>query len=70
LTAREFAEWIAYRSLEPFGDDWDQAAMIGFAVNRTMGGRAMIEDFRPERETTEEDKAERFRERLRGGLGG
>lgn len=44
--------------------------MIGFAVNRTMGGRAMIEDFRPERETTEEDKAERFRERLRGGLGG
>lgn len=31
MDGREFMEWMAYYNLEPFGDDWQQAAKIAAA---------------------------------------
>lgn len=32
IDSREFAEWIAYHSLEPFGDEWFRDAQLTAAV--------------------------------------
>jgi ADP-ribosylglycohydrolase len=38
-----------YRAAEPWGDDWDQAAVIASSIcNRLQSrGRVKLEDFRP-----------------------
>ena len=53
MTAKEFWEWIEYYRLEPFGDEWDQAAEIGFTVAACSGNvkrgalRRFHENFKP-----------------------
>jgi len=37
MTACEFHEWIQYYQLEPFGDEWEQAAEIGYTVAEASG---------------------------------
>lgn len=32
IDSAEFAEWLAYYNLDPWGDDWQQAAMIGSLI--------------------------------------
>lgn len=33
IEPRQFTEWMAYHRLEPFGDEWEQAATISMATN-------------------------------------
>lgn len=36
------ATWEAYYRLEPWGDDWTQAARIEAAIKNTMGGQDVL----------------------------
>lgn len=47
MTSRELAEWMAYERLEPFGETRAdvRAALICWAFNGTMGGKARMDDF-------------------------
>jgi len=35
IQPRLLDEWIAYHRLEPWGDDWEQAAMIAAKIHNT-----------------------------------
>lgn len=45
MTPGQFDEWLAYWALEPWGDEWDQAAHICAATHNAgvmpWGGKAM-----------------------------
>ncbi len=54
-----------YRAIEPWGDDWDQAAIIAATTANAMrnkGKAAKLEDFRPvykrRRQQSDEEVAE------------
>lgn len=47
---REFVRFRLYRQIDPWGDDWDQAAVIAATMAnsmRTKGRAAKKDDFRP-----------------------
>lgn len=58
IDAKEFASWKAYYRLEPWGDDWQQAAMIAsvthnnmqtiYAMQGAAGGVSVEPDYRDE----------------------
>lgn len=57
LPAWKIAEWKAFGALEPFGDEWRQAARIAFAAAAPHVGKTSSlseETFMPP-ETAEED---------------
>jgi hypothetical protein len=37
ITREQFNEWIALYRLEPWGDDWQQAAMLAAAIHNSAG---------------------------------
>lgn len=50
VSFREFTRFRVYKMVEPFGDDWDQAAMVAATVSnsmRTKGRAARLHEFRP-----------------------
>jgi len=48
LTIHELAEWIAYWSIEPFGDEYRQTAQICNVIALVNGNkRSRTEDFMP-----------------------
>lgn len=36
MTPRQFDEWLAMYSIEPWGDDWDQAGTIAATVHNEL----------------------------------
>lgn len=42
IDSREFQEWQEYYKQEPFGDDWDQAAMVA-ATNINLWAKRKID---------------------------
>lgn len=65
MTSREFAEWLAYYRLEPWGDDWDQAALLTAAiVNRDRTTPVAPEKFRPGRMARRKQSAREIQYRL------
>ena len=46
---REFVRFRVYRLMQPWGDDWDQAAMIAASVCNRLQKKAnmKLEQFRP-----------------------
>lgn len=50
MTSAEFAEWLAYYSLEPFGADRQDIghAITACAIVNVHGGNAKVSDFLPE----------------------
>lgn len=53
IDSAEFAEWIAYSNIEPFGDDWEQAGTIAAAGQQVWTKRKMTpEQFIPRVKTT------------------
>lgn len=47
----EFVRFRVYRAIEPWGDDWDQAAMVAATMANSMrskGKAAKLTDFRPQ----------------------
>lgn len=46
-TPEQLNEWIAYHQLEPWGDEWVQAATIASAVVNSNGGKTSPLDFIP-----------------------
>lgn len=53
MSAREFAEWVEYYKIEPFGDDWEQAGLIA-ASNIAPWTKRKVKpsDFTPGRKIT------------------
>lgn len=52
MSSREFVEWMAFYTLEPFGEERDdlRAAVVAKTivdVNTAKGRRAKLEDFMP-----------------------
>ena len=51
MDAREFAEWIAFYNIEPFGDEWRmagmQAATTANCAAFRKGNSRQIEEFMP-----------------------
>jgi hypothetical protein len=51
MTARQFAEWVAYYGIEPFGEDWKQTGEIAsllYNAHRSSDARASTPaDFMP-----------------------
>jgi len=77
ITSRQFAEWMAYSRLEPWGEDRDDLRMGIMASviansNRGKGKKPYKpQDFMPNFEPEDEAAAiERIRENLRKTLGG
>jgi hypothetical protein len=77
ITSRQFAEWMAYAQLEPFGEERDDLRMGIVAstianANRGKGQKAykptdFIPDFEPE---TEEQAQARLMAKAMAALGG
>jgi hypothetical protein len=45
----EFAEWMAYYTIEPFGDDWLRtASIISMIANANRDAKVKTEPFKPE----------------------
>ena len=77
ITSRQFAEWLAYSRLEPWGEDRDDlrtgiVASVIANSNRGKGKKPYKpQDFMPDFEPEDEAAAiERIRESLRKSLGG
>ena len=77
ITSRQFAEWLAYSRLEPWGEDRDDlrtgiVASVIANSNRGKGKKPYKpQDFMPDFEPEDEAAAiERIRENLRKSLGG
>lgn len=47
IDSREFCYWTALYRIDPWGDDWWQAARICAAAKTAMGGGARPVDFWP-----------------------
>jgi hypothetical protein len=48
IGSREFQYWQEYYKQEPFGDDWDQAAMLAaVGVNKWSKRKVKMEQFKP-----------------------
>lgn len=51
ITPEMFDEWMAYYTIEPFGDEWERSAMICATVFNTKVTKkhdlAKIEDYMP-----------------------
>lgn len=39
ISSREYAEWVALYDLEPWGDDWPQAAIVAASVLNSFSRR-------------------------------
>jgi hypothetical protein len=77
ISSVQYAEWLAYSALEPWGEERDDLRMAIIAstianVNRGKGQKAFTPDqFMPSFEQeTEEQAAERMIARARAALGG
>jgi len=46
FTTSEFLKFVAYKKIEPWGDDWDQAAVIA-ATSYQGKAKKKLRDFRP-----------------------
>ena len=61
LTSKQIAEWVAFYSLEPFGNEWRQAAVIASTIaeaNRNEKKRSKPftpDDFMPKRDEGPKD---------------
>lgn len=52
LTASQLIDWMGYYELEPFGQEWKQAALTAWMQSQSLqykGRRPTIEDFMPVR---------------------
>ncbi len=74
---REFVRFRVYRLMQPWGDDWDQAAMIAASVCNRLQKKAnlKLEQFRPtyKRRKTDDEIEAAFRQffgRLSKGANG
>ena len=50
MSSREFAEWMAFHGIEPFGDEWRQTGMacsVQANVWKGKGKAFSVEDFMP-----------------------
>ena len=77
ITSRQFAEWMAYSRLEPWGEDRDDLRMgiVASVIANSNRGKGKKpykpQDFMPNFEPEDEAAAiERIRENLRKSLGG
>lgn len=77
ISSVQFAEWMAYSRLEPWGEERDDLRMAIIAstianVNRGKNSKAFSpQDFMPQFEPeTEEQAAERLIAKARAALGG
>lgn len=63
MTPEQFNEWMAYYTLEPFGDEWEQSAMVCATVFNTQVTKkhnlAKIEDYMPQFEVDGDPKDNR-----------
>lgn len=49
MDSAEFTEWIAYYSIEPFGEEWAQAGMISSTIaNAARDPKKKKEPFMPD----------------------
>lgn len=76
MSSREFAEWMAFAQVEPFGPEREdfRAALVAQTV-ANFSGRAKkaltIEDFMPKfDEVPEQDKSQSIKAKLAAFLGG
>ena len=77
ITSGQFAEWMAYSRLEPWGEDRDDLRMgiVASVIANSNRGKGKKpykpQDFMPDFEPEDEAAAiERIRENLRKSLGG
>ena len=77
ITSAQFAEWMAYSRLEPWGEDRDDLRMgiVASVIANSNRGKGKKpykpQDFMPDFEPEDEAAAiERIRENLRKTLGG
>lgn len=77
ISSRQFAEWMAYSRLEPWGEDRDDLRMgiVASVIANSNRGKGKKpykpQDFMPNFEPEDEAAAiERIRENLRKSLGG
>ena len=63
MTPEQFNEWMAYYTLEPFGDEWEQSAMVCATVFNTQVTKkhnlAKIEDYMPQFEVDGDNKKDK-----------
>jgi len=64
LSSKQISEWVAFHSLEPFGDEWRQAGVIAatiaeaFRDSKKRPKPFIPDDFIPTRESPQKDSSQ------------